>query len=72
MCIYFNENSVLVFKWKAAKQILSIIFHNGKSTFQTNKHFVNKTQSRLQNPLAEETMLVFFARFLSRVTNFIL
>ena len=43
-----------------------------RKMYISNKQiFCQKTPSRLQNHLPEETMPVIFARFLSRVTDFI-
>ena len=71
MCTYFNKNCVLVTNFKTRGFLehfqmesgnaffFSIIFHNGKSTFQTNKYFVNKMPSRLKNHLPKRPCLYF-------------
>ena len=77
MCIYYNENCVLVtnFKtWGFAEHFLMesgnentfrLVFTMEKVRFKLTRYFVNKTQSRLPKLLTEGNIPVFFERYVT-------
>ena len=82
MCIYLNENCVLVTHFKTWGFLEHFLMESGNANIfrlsftKENLHFkqtniLSKNAIKITKSLTEETMPVIFARFLSRVTDFI-